>query len=86
LLSVYTMNNAAAFHDENGASYTFIAKMVAELDAINPQISSRLATCLIQWRRFDTARATKMKQELSTLSAMKLSDDLFEIVAKGLKE
>jgi aminopeptidase N len=80
------MNNAAAFHDENGASYTFIAKMFAELDAINPQISSRLATCLIQWRRFDTARATKRKQELSTLSAMKLSDDLFEIVAKGLKE
>jgi aminopeptidase N len=78
------MNNAAAFHDENGASYTFIAKMVAELDAINPH-SSRLATCLIQWRRFDTARATKMKQELSALSAMKLSDDLFEIVAKGLK-
>lgn len=80
------MNNPAAFHDESGASYQFIAQMVAQLDGINPQISSRLATCLIQWRRFDAARAAKMKAELTTLSALKLSDDLFEIVGKGLKE
>jgi aminopeptidase N len=86
LLSVYTVNNPAAFHDASGASYQFIGQMLAELDHINPQISSRMATCLIQWRRFDASRAAKMKAELTILSKLKLSDDLFEIVTKGLKE
>jgi aminopeptidase N len=86
LLSVYSANNPAAFHDASGASYQFIGQMLAELDQINPQISSRMATCLIQWRRFDASRAAKMKAELTTLSKLKLSDDLFEIVTKGLKE
>lgn len=80
------MNNAAAFHDEAGESYKFIGEILAELDQLNPQISSRMAGCLIQWRRFDENRASKMKAELEALSKLKLSDDLYEIVAKGLKD
>lgn len=77
--------NSAAFHDEAGESYKFLGEVLAEVDKINPQLSSRLAGSLIQWRRYDDARGQKMKAELEKLEALKLSDDLYEIVSRGLK-
>jgi aminopeptidase N len=44
-----------------------------------------MAGSLIQWRRYDERRGKLMKQELEKLAASKLSDDLFEIVNRGLK-
>ena len=62
------------------------AKSLAELDKINPMVSSRMAGSLIQWRRYDEKRGEKMKAELEKLAAMKpISDDLYEIVTKGLQ-
>jgi aminopeptidase N len=86
LISVFTMN-AAPFHQENGEGYKFIGQKIAEIDKLNPQVSSRLcASSLIQWRRYGSDRAALMKAELSKLADMKpISDDLFEIVQKGLK-
>lgn len=77
--------NQAAFHAESGEGYKFLGEILAELDKLNPQISSRMAGSLIQWRRFDEKRGTMMKAELEKLSKSKLSDDLYEIVSRGLK-
>jgi len=84
LLSTFTMN-AAPFHAKDGEGYKFIAETIAELDKLNPQISSRMGTSLIQWRKYGEKRAKLMKGELSKLAEMKLSDDLFEVVQRGLK-
>jgi len=84
LLGAYA-SNAAAFHDEGGESYKFMGEMLKELDQLNPQVSSRMAGSLIQWRRYDEARGQKMKAELEKLAKMELSDDLYEIVTRGLK-
>jgi aminopeptidase N len=85
LVSAFTMN-AAPFHDESGAGYQFLGDIITQLDKLNPQISSRIAGSLIQWRRYDESRGTLMKAELEKLVAMKpISDDLFEVVSKGLK-
>jgi len=85
LISVFTMNSAP-FHQETGEGYLFIGQKIAEVDKLNPQLSSRLASSLIQWRRYDSNRASLMKAELQKLATMKpISDDLFEIVTKGLK-
>lgn len=84
LIGAYA-SNSAAFHDEAGESYKFIGEVLAELDQLNPQVSSRLAGNLIQWRKYDKVRGQKMKAELEKLAAMKLSDDLYEIVTRGLK-
>ena len=84
LLSAFTMN-AAPFHAEDGEGYKFVAETIAELDKLNPQISSRMGTSLIQWRKYGEKRAELMKGELSKLAEMKLSDDLFEVVQRGLK-
>ena len=84
LVGAFTMNSAA-FHDESGAGYEFIGDMLVKVDALNPQVSSRLAGCLIQWRRYDEARGKLMKAQLEKLASLKLSDDLFEVVNRGLK-
>ena len=83
LISAFAMN-AAAFHDESGAGYEFIGDVLVELDKLNPQISSRMAGSLIQWRRFDEKRGGLMKAQLERLAALELSDDLYEIVHRGL--
>ena len=44
-----------------------------------------MAGSLIQWRRFDKERGNLMKAQLERLAGMKLSDDLYEIVSRGLK-
>ncbi len=85
LISAFTMN-LAPFHAIDGEGYKFIAETIAELDKLNPQISSRMGTSLIQWRKYGKERAELMKGELKKLAEMKLSDDLYEVVSRGLKE
>lgn len=85
LIAAFTMNSAP-FHDESGEGYRFLGDIIAQLDKLNPQISSRIAGSLIQWRRYDEKRGALMKAELEKLVAMKpISDDLFEVVSRGLK-
>jgi aminopeptidase N len=84
LISAFTGNTA--FHEENGAGYEFLGELLIELDQLNPQISSRMAGSLIQWRKYNPERGALMKAELEKLAEMKpISDDLFEIVNRGLK-
>ncbi|CAB9512723.1 Puromycin-sensitive aminopeptidase [Seminavis robusta] len=84
LVSVFTMN-APAFHNPSGEGYKFIGELLVELDKLNPQVSSRLASSLIRWRRYDEKLGALMKAELEKLKAMKpISEDLYEIVSKAL--
>lgn len=84
LVGAFSMNTA--FHDESGAGYSFLRDILTELDQLNPQISSRMAGSLIQWRKFNEERGALMKAELQKVAEMKpISDDLFEIVSRGLK-
>jgi len=84
LIGAFCMN--AAFHDESGAGYEFLRNVLEELDPLNPQISSRLAGNLITWKKYNEDRGAKMKSELEKLSKLKpISDDMFEIVSRGLK-
>jgi len=83
LVSVFTMNTA--FHNPTGEGYKFIGKMIAKLDKLNPQVSSRLASSLIRWKKYDPKLGEMMKAELEILKTMKpISEDLYEIVSKAL--
>jgi aminopeptidase N len=84
LIGAFCMN--AAFHEESGAGYAFLRNVLEELDPLNPQISSRLAGNLITWKKYNEERGALMKKELEELSKLKpISDDMFEIVSRGLK-
>ena len=84
LVGAFSMNTA--FHDESGSGYAFLRDILTDLDQLNPQISSRMAGSLIQWRKYNKDRGALMKSELEKLGEMKpISDDLFEIVQRSLK-
>jgi len=79
LISAFTQNNPKYFHCISGRGYKFLAKQIAELNVINPQVASRLITPLIQFERFDIVRQKLMKAELISLSKLdNLSKDLKE--------
>ena len=85
LISVFAMN-AAHFHAIDGGGYKFLGEIIAKTDNINPQLSSGMGRALIRWKRYSQERGALMKTELQSLAEMKpISDDLFEVVGRGLK-
>jgi aminopeptidase N len=84
LIASFAMRNPVAFHQADGAGYQFLSKTIMALDAINPQVASRMVRPLTQWRHFDASRKVFMRAELEKMMQSKLSRDLYEIVSKSL--
>lgn len=85
LVGAFTQSNAVHFHAKNGEGYRFLADQVLALNALNPQIASRMVSGLAQWRRYDQVRQNLMKQQLQRIvSTEQLSKDVYEIASKSL--
>lgn len=86
LIGAFSANNIH-YHAEDGSGYQFLGEMVAKVDKLNPQLSSRLAGGLIKkWSRFPEKQGSLMKAELEKLARIDpISPDLFETVSRGLK-
>ncbi|WP_028454814.1 aminopeptidase N [Chitinilyticum litopenaei] len=85
LISAFCLQNPLHFHSADGYGYAFAADRIIELDAINPQIAARLATCFNRWTKVDLSRRALMRAELQRIKACAgLSPDTFEIVSKAL--
>ena len=85
LISVFA-GNSYHFHADDGEGYIFLKDIIKQLDALNPQISSRMATSFMLWRKFDGKRSSMMKEQLVDLKGLDgISDDLYEVVTRGLK-
>ncbi len=85
VIAVFGMQNHRHFHALDGSGYEVLAKYVAEVDDLNPQLAARLATPLTRWQRYDERRQGLMKQALHRLSELSgISKDLYEIVTKAL--
>ncbi|GGE77099.1 aminopeptidase N [Massilia psychrophila] len=77
--------NPAQFHAIDGSGYAFWAEQVIALDAINPQVASRLARSMDRWRRYAPALQLNMKKALQQVASLKkLSNDVREVVSKAL--
>merc|ERR1719436_2301979 len=76
VVSVFA-GNAGGFHKADGSGYAFMAKMVLEVDKLNPQVASRLALAFSTWAKLDTARQGLIKTQLGALQgrAAELSAD-----------
>ncbi len=86
LVGAFCSANPVVFHRIDGSGYRFLADQVLTLDALNPQIASRLLRTITRWRRYDPIRQALMKSELERiLSTSPLSKDVFEIAAKSLE-
>ncbi len=85
LVGVFAMANLSQFHRADGAGYKFLSAQVQKIDALNPQLSSRLVVPLLRWKRYNQQRQEMMKAELQKLVAMDgVSKDLSEQVNKSL--
>ena len=87
LIGSFVGGNSLHFHAADGEGYCFLADQVIDLDKLNPQISARMVNPLIHWRRYGAARQQMMKDELIRISKVDgLSNDVYEIVTKGLAQ
>ena len=78
--------NQLRFHALDGSGYRFLAEQTLKLDAINPQVASRLARCFDRWRKFDSVRQSHACAALETIrNHPGLSSDVFEIVDRALE-
>ncbi|MBA17172.1 MAG: aminopeptidase N [Sphingomonas sp.] len=84
LIGAFSVNQRA-FHDASGRGYRFLADQLIALDKLNPQTSAKLVPPLGRWRRFDSARADKMRAELQRIiDTPGCSKDMFEQASKSL--
>ncbi|SDQ52437.1 aminopeptidase N [Pseudomonas sp. UC 17F4] len=85
LIGAFAGQNLVNFHAGDGSGYRFLADLVIELNALNPQIASRQLAPLTRWRKHDSARQALMKGELERILASgSLSSDVYEVVSKSL--
>ncbi len=86
LLGVFCAANPLCFHEISGSGYELLGRYIETIDAMNPQIASRLCVPLTRWKRFSEVRQALMKAQLQRLIALPaLSNDVTELVEKSLK-
>jgi len=85
LLGAFCSANPLCFHDEDGFGYKLLGQYIEKIDAMNPQIASRLCGPLTRWKRYNETRQELMKAELNRLISLpSLSNDVTEMVEKSL--
>ncbi len=85
LIAGYCRENPAAFHRTDAAGYVFWADRVLEIDAINPQLASRLARTMDRWSALAEPWRSAAREAVARVAAApRLSDDVREIVSKAL--
>jgi aminopeptidase N len=85
VIGVFSMMNPTGFHTADGSGYRLHADQVIALDALNPQMASRMAGAFNPWTRYDDIRRNLMKTELRRIAGVEgLSPDVSEIVNNAL--
>lgn len=83
VIGAFAGQNLRHFHCEKG--YQWLADRIIELDALNPQIASRLLGPLTKWNRLEPVTREQMHGALKKIQAHGgLSKDVFEVVNKSL--
>lgn len=86
LIGSFVAGNLMQFHSATGRGYQLLADNIIKLDAINPQIASRLAKQFNQWKKFDNKRQALIKEQMERIKIMQgISDDVFEVIDKSLQ-
>jgi aminopeptidase N len=85
LIWAFAFMNQTQFNRADGAGYAFVADSVLALDAMNPQVASRLMGTFKSWRALEPVRRAKAETELRRVAAnASLSNDVRDIVERSL--
>jgi len=77
--------NQINFHAADGSGYDLMVEQLVALDAVNPQVASRLARNFERYRRFEPRRRALMRAALEKVVATpRLSGETAEVVGKAL--
>jgi aminopeptidase N len=78
--------NKLQFNHESGRGYQLVAERILELDSLNPQMASRLASQFKDYKRLPINLKKLMEVELNKIMTTKnLSKNVYEIVSKILE-
>ena len=73
----------AGFHHASGGGYAFLADWLIRLDPVNPQTTARMCSAFQTWRRYDSARQSKIESALDRiLETPDLSRDTTEMITR----
>lgn len=85
LMGVFAMGNLTAFNAANGKGYELIAKSIAKLDKINPQVAARMLTTFRSYRSLEPKRKKLAEAALKDLAKQSnLSRDVSDILTRTL--
>ena len=87
VVAVFSMANPEHFHAEDGSGYELLADFICKIDPNNPQLAARLVAPLTRWKRYAVQYQAPMQQQLQRIAKLDgLSNDVFEMVSKGLSQ
>jgi aminopeptidase N len=85
VIGTFAGQSLVNFHALDGSGYQLLADKIILLNALNPQIASRLVAPLSKWGRYVSHQGQQMKQQLQRIMAQQdLSKDVYEVVSKSL--
>jgi aminopeptidase N len=77
--------NHINFHSADGSGYDLMVEQSVALDAINPQVASRMVRNFERFKRFEPKRSALMRAALEKVAATPgLSKETAEVVSKAL--
>jgi aminopeptidase N len=86
LLRSFCAANPRHFHAADGSGYQLAADVIIELQAMNPQVASRLARSFDRWRQFDAGRQIHARAALQRIAACDgLARGVAEVVGNALQ-
>jgi aminopeptidase N len=87
LVQAFCTGNPAGFHRGDAAGYVFWAEQVLQIDAINPQLASRLARAMDRWSHLTEPYRSGAREAIARVAAKaELSSGVREIVERALAQ
>ncbi len=85
LVRAFCGANPRHFHAIDGSGYQLAADVIIELQAMNPQVASRIARSFDRWRQFDDTRQSQARAALERIQACPdLARDVAEVIGNAL--
>jgi aminopeptidase N len=85
LAGTFAVGNPTQFHADDGSGYDFVAGIVLDLDAKNPQLAARLLSAFKSWRTLESRRRALAEIVLRHVAgAAALSADVKDIAERSL--
>ena len=87
LVRAFCAANPRHFHAADGTGYRLAADVIIELQAMNPQVASRIARAFDRWRRFDAGRRNHARAALERIQGCTdLARDVAEVIGNALSK